>query len=91
MIFPVEEEEEEEEEEEDEVSFRHITSPSLREGRWTSQGGVRISSASRDTFHRSELFLVHFLHLSHAANVLCVGSPSSPWASSSSATGGRRI
>ena len=49
MIFPAEEEEEEEEEEEDEVSFRHVTYQSLREGRWTSQGGVRISSASRVT------------------------------------------
>ena len=48
MIYPAEDEEEEEEEEEEE-SFRHITSQSLREGRWTSQGGVRISSASRDT------------------------------------------
>ena len=46
--FPAEEEEVVEEEE-DEVSFRHITSQSLREARWTSQGGVRISSASGDT------------------------------------------
>ena len=47
--FPAEEEEVVVEEEEDEVSFRHITSQSLREARWTSQGGVRISSASGDT------------------------------------------
>ena len=45
--FPAEEEEVVVEEEEDEVSFRHITLQSLRESRWTSQGGVRISSALR--------------------------------------------
>ena len=47
--FPAEEVEEEVEEEENEVSSRYITSQSLREARWTSQGGVRISTASRDT------------------------------------------
>jgi len=63
MIFPAEEEEEEEE---DKVSFRHITSQSLREGRWTSCGSHQHRVK---LVHRSELFLVYFLHLSHAALV----------------------
>ena len=49
IIFQAGEEEEEEEEGRGHRNCnRHITSQSFR-GRWTSTGGVRISSASRDT------------------------------------------
>ena len=83
ITFQAGEEEEEEEGRGHRNCNRHITSQSFR-GRWTSTGGVRISSASRDTSSSQSALSPALSPLESCLRTAVEGSRSSQWASLSS-------